>query len=110
MIAAAGGVVSDLGDLVHMPALGGIFRDIQKEWTCSTPGLFCHEVGGARMGADPKSSVTDPTCAVWDVPNVYVTDGACWPSCGWQNPTLTMMAVTPRACDHAVSALRRSER
>jgi choline dehydrogenase-like flavoprotein len=107
MVEAAGGVVSDLADLVHMPLLGGVFRDIQKEWTCSTPGLFCHEVGGARMGTDPKTSVLDPSCAVWDVPNVYVTDGACWPSCGWQNPTLTMMAVTARACDLAVAALRR---
>jgi choline dehydrogenase-like flavoprotein len=61
------------------------------------------------MGATPKGSVVDPHCRVWDAPNVYVTDGACWPTSGWQNPTLTEMAITARACDHAVDVLKRSE-
>ncbi len=106
MIEAAGGEVAELADLVHMPRSGRV-RDMEKEWACSTPGLFCHEVGGARMGSDPKSSVVDSFARCWDVPNVFVTDGACWPSCGWQNPTLTMMAVTLRACAHAVDSLKR---
>ena len=61
------------------------------------------------MGTDPRDSVLDPSCRSWEVPNLYVTDGACWPTSGWQNPTLTEMAVTARACDHAVDQLRRGE-
>jgi choline dehydrogenase-like flavoprotein len=71
--------------------------------------MFAHEVGGARMGTDPKNSVLDPSCACWEVKNLLVTDGACWPTSGWQNPTLTQMAVTARACDEAVRALRRGD-
>lgn len=62
------------------------------------PGQTIHEVGGARMGASAADSVVDEFCRLWDVDNVFVTDGACWPSSGYQNPTLTMMAVTVRAC------------
>jgi choline dehydrogenase-like flavoprotein len=109
MIAAAGGRVAELPDLVHMPVVGRFIREMQKEWVRSTPGLFVHEVGGARMGLSPKDSVVDSFCKCWDVPNLFVTDGACWPSCGWQNPTLTEMAVTARACDHAVAELKRLE-
>lgn len=61
------------------------------------PGSSNHEVGGARMGSNPASSVVDPSNRLWDVPNVYVTDGACFPSCGFQNVTLTLMALTVRA-------------
>ncbi|MBK8976577.1 MAG: GMC family oxidoreductase [Planctomycetes bacterium] len=67
-------------------------------------GLSIHETGGARMGDDPAHSVVDPHNRLWDVPNVLVTDGACFPSTGCQNPTLTIMAVTERACSLAVSA------
>ncbi|HVJ89481.1 MAG TPA: GMC family oxidoreductase [Labilithrix sp.] len=63
------------------------------------PGLSIHELGGARMGVDPKSSVLGPFNEVWDVPNLFVTDGACFPSGGCQNPTLTMLAITVRACE-----------
>jgi choline dehydrogenase-like flavoprotein len=63
-----------------------------------TPGLFAHELGGARMGADPRTSIVNPSNQLWDSPNVLVTDGACWPSGAWQNPTLTIMALTARAC------------
>ena len=64
------------------------------------PGSAIHEVGGARMGSDPKTSVVSPFCQCWDVPNVYVTDGACFPSLGPANHALTIMAVTVRACEH----------
>ncbi|HEY1333861.1 MAG TPA: GMC family oxidoreductase, partial [Myxococcaceae bacterium] len=84
-------------------------RKMQKEWTLSTPGMFVHEVGGARMGTDPRDSVVDSTCRTWEVGNLHVTDGACWPTSGWQNPTLTEMAVTARACDLAVERLRRGD-
>jgi choline dehydrogenase-like flavoprotein len=65
-----------------------------------TPGNMVHEVGTARMGRDRRTSVLDPHNRCWDADNVLVVDGACWPSSGWQNPTLTMMALTVRACRH----------
>jgi len=54
------------------------------------------------MGADPDSSVLDPFNQCWDAKGLYVTDGAAFPSQGAQNPTLTIMALTARACDHAI--------
>src|SRR5262249_31930059 len=101
MIAAAGGMVLPLTDLVRMPLITGAMKEIEAEWTFSTPGLGVHEVGGARMGTDPRTSVVNSFGQVWDAPNVYVTDGACWVSSGWQNPTLTEMAITARGCAHA---------
>ncbi len=105
IVEAGGGVCTEVTELFHTPGVTGHIRKMQKEWTLSTPGMFVHEVGGARMGTDPRSSVLDPSCRSWDVRNLYVTDGACWPTSGWQNPTLTEMAVTARACDLAVAEL-----
>jgi len=70
------------------------------------PGWFVHDVGTARMGCTPSDSVLNEWCQCWDVPNIYVTDGACFVSSGWQNPTLTMMALTVRACEHLLAALQ----
>lgn len=70
-------------------------------------GLMVHEVGTARMGRDARTSVLNEFNRCWDVPNLYVTDGSCFVSSGWQNPTLTMIAVTVRACDHIVEQFRR---
>jgi choline dehydrogenase-like flavoprotein len=61
------------------------------------------------MGVDPKKSVTDPYNRLHDAKNVFVMDGACFVSSGCQNPTLTMMAITVRACDHLVEGFRRGE-
>jgi choline dehydrogenase-like flavoprotein len=110
MIELAGGRVEDLVDLVHMPVVGRIVRQMQSDWLRSTPGLFVHEVGGARMGSRPDDSVVNPFCQVWEAPNVFVTDGACWPTSGWQNPTLTEMAITARAALHASRILATSAR
>jgi choline dehydrogenase-like flavoprotein len=66
----------------------------------SVPGFCIHEIGTARMGNDPKTSVLNKYCAAHDVPNVFVTDGAAWVSSGCSNPTLTMMAITVRSCDY----------
>lgn len=74
--------------------------------TLSQPGMAIHEVGTARMGSDPKTSVLNPHNQSWDVPNLFVTDGSCFPSQGPQNPTLTMMALTVRACEHLVRELK----
>lgn len=109
IVEAAGGKVADLTEIFHMPFVAGHIKRMQNEWRLSTPGMFVHEVGGARMGATPEGSVVDPYCRVWDAKNVLVTDGACWPTSGWQNPTLTEMALTARACDHAVAALARGD-
>lgn len=107
IITAAGGVIGDLTELYHMPVVGDRIRTLQKDWALSKPGMFVHEVGGARMGQSRDASVVNSFGQVWDSPNVFVTDGACWPTSGWQNPTLTEMAITARACDHAVSELKR---
>jgi choline dehydrogenase-like flavoprotein len=66
------------------------------------PGFAIHETGTARMGSEPASSVLDPHNQCWDAQGLYVTDGACFPSQGSQNPTLTILALTARACDHAL--------
>ncbi len=106
MLEAAGAKVVTVTDLFHTPFVTGHIKSMQKEWALSTPGIFVHEVGGARMGEDPKSSVVDSFARCWDVRNVFVTDGACWPTSGWQNPTLTEMAITSRACAHAIRELK----
>jgi choline dehydrogenase-like flavoprotein len=66
----------------------------------SVPGFCIHEIGTARMGNDPKTSVVNRFNQAHDVSNIFVTDGAAWVSSGCQNPTLTMMAITVRACDY----------
>lgn len=70
----------------------------------AAPGSAVHECGTARMGEDAAHSVLDPNNQCWDARGLYVTDGASLPSQGFQNPTLTIMALTARACDHALRA------
>ncbi|MEJ7693751.1 GMC family oxidoreductase [Daejeonella sp.] len=72
-----------------------------------TLGMGIHEMGTARMGHDPKTSVLNKFNQVWDSPNVFVTDGAAMTSAACQNPSLTYMAMTARAVDHAVSELKK---
>ena len=62
------------------------------------PGSAAHEAGGAPMGSDPATSVLDPWCRLWDAENVFVTDGAAFPAGISANLTLTLMALTVRAC------------
>lgn len=70
-------------------------------------GLGIHEMGTARMGHDPKTSVLNKWNQVHAVPNVYVTDGSCMTSSACQNPSLTYMAITARAANHAVEKLKK---
>ncbi|MGW2677687.1 FAD-dependent oxidoreductase [Streptomyces sp. NPDC001436] len=70
------------------------------------PGSSVHELGGAAMGTDPAHSVVDAGHRLWRVPNVLVTDGACFPTAGWQNPALTIMALAARAADRLADAAR----
>lgn len=72
------------------------------------PGLGIHEMGSARMGRDPKTSVLNKYNQVHACKNVYVTDGACMTSAACVNPSLTYMALTARAADHAVSELNKN--
>ena len=73
----------------------------------SAPGNCIHEMGTARMGRDPKTSVLNGWNQVHTVPNVFVTDGACMTSNACVNPSLTYIALTARACDHAVSEMKK---
>lgn len=70
-------------------------------------GMGIHEMGTARMGRDPKSSVLNGNNQVWEAPNVFVTDGACMTSASCVNPSLTYMALTARAVDFAVKELKK---
>jgi len=72
----------------------------------SFPGIAIHEMGTARMGNNPKTSVLNNNNQLHSVSNVYVTDGACMTSSGNQNPSLTYMALTARAANHAVEFLK----
>jgi choline dehydrogenase-like flavoprotein len=84
-------------------------KDVQVYDAGSFPGMGIHEMGTARMGRDPKTSVLNSHNQVWDAPNVFVTDGSCMVSTACQNPSLTYMAMTARAADYAVNALNRRE-
>lgn len=70
-------------------------------------GQGIHEMGTARMGRDPKTSVLNGNNQVWDALNVFVTDGACMTSAGCVNPSLTYMALTARAVNFAVEELKK---
>jgi choline dehydrogenase-like flavoprotein len=71
------------------------------------PGNDIHEMGGIRMGKDPKTSLLNSYNQLHHCKNVFVTDGACMTSTATQNPSLTFMAFTARAVDHAVSELKK---
>jgi choline dehydrogenase-like flavoprotein len=83
------------------------FKNVYANDTEEAPGLGIHEMGTARMGKDPKTSILNPYNQIWDVKNVFVTDGACMASNACQNPSLTYMAITARAADYAVSELKK---
>lgn len=80
--------------------------DIKPTADMSTPGLAIHEVGTARMGDDPKTSVLNRWQQAHDVSNLFVMDGSCYPSSACQNPTLTLMALAARSCDRLVEELK----
>lgn len=96
-------------DAAEMLDAAGI-KDIQKVNDLSkNPGIGIHEMGTARMGHDAKTSVLNKHNQVWGCPNVYVTDGAFMTSSSCVNPSLTYMAFTARAAQHAVDSLKRNE-
>jgi len=95
-----------MNDMAEMLEATGVkqVRTYDREYF---PGMGIHEMGTARMGRDPKTSVLNAHNQVWDAPNVFVTDGACMTSTACPNPSLTYMALTARAADFAVSELTR---
>jgi choline dehydrogenase-like flavoprotein len=95
-----------LNDAVEMLEAAGV-KNVQSRDGDGTLGRGIHEMGTARMGHDTKTSVLNKFNQVWDAPNVFVTDGAFMTSASCVNPSLTYMAFTARAADHAVSELKK---
>lgn len=85
------------------------FTDIKTADSRQAPGLDIHEMGGIRMGHDPRSSLLNKWNQLHHCKNVFVTDGACMTSTSTQNPSLTYMALTARACDYAVQQMKKQE-
>lgn len=92
-------------DAVEIFEAAGV-KDVKPVVKDYAPGMGIHEMGTARMGRDAKTSVLNMHNQVWDAPNVYVTDGSCMTSSACVNPSLTYMALTARAAEHAVNALK----
>jgi len=77
-------------------------KDVTLRSTPSAPGEGIHEMGSARMGKDPKTSVLNGFCQSHQVPNLFVVDGSCYASSGYVNPTLTMLAISLRASEYII--------
>jgi choline dehydrogenase-like flavoprotein len=106
MIRAIGGELTTIPEALWTPFLTRFMGALHKDWELTMPGQFVHEVGGARMGTVREESVLNSYGQLWESPNVFVTDGACWVTSSWQNPTLTEMAITARATERAISELK----
>ena len=83
------------------------FKNVYTNDNNEAPGLGIHEMGTARMGKDPKTSVLNEHNQIWEAKNVFVTDGACMASNACQNPSITYMALTARAANFAVDELKK---
>src|SRR6185436_5473462 len=90
MATAMGEMLEDLG-----------YKDVKTYVNTSFPGNANHEMGTARMGRDPKTSVLNGFNQMHEVKNVFITDGSFMTSANCVNPSLTYMAMTARACDYA---------
>jgi choline dehydrogenase-like flavoprotein len=95
-----------IGQMTEMYTAAG-FTNIKTNDSGQAPGLDIHEMGGVRMGRDPKTSLLNEWQQLHACRNVFVTDGACMTSTSTQNPSLTYMAMTARAVDYAVSRLKK---
>jgi choline dehydrogenase-like flavoprotein len=91
-----------LGEMMEVAGL----KNIKVKEGVNIQGNSTHEMGTARMGRDPKTSVLNGFNQCYDVPNLFVTDGSCNPSSGCLSPSLTYMALTARACNYAVTQLK----
>jgi choline dehydrogenase-like flavoprotein len=95
-------------DMADMLEAAGV-KDVSTYDGEYFPGMGIHEMGTARMGKDPRSSVLNRHNQVWDAPNVFVTDGSCMASTACQNPSLTYMALTARAAAFAIESMKKNE-
>jgi choline dehydrogenase-like flavoprotein len=95
-------------DAAEMLEAAGL-KNINIFDTPNAPGHGIHEMGTARMGRDPKSSVLNEWNQIHSVKNVFVTDGACMTSSACQNPSLTYMALTARAANYATEQLNKGD-
>ena len=110
IVEEAGGECANIADMMENKAGRFVYqRSVGKAYPESMApsafGSYVHEVGGARMGNEPKASVLDPYSCCWEVDNLVVVDGACFPSSGWQGPTLTIMALATRASERLAERL-----
>src|SRR5205807_1558002 len=96
-------MVNDMAEMLEQTGV----KKVEQYDNGYFPGMGIHEMGTARMGRDPKTSVLNSHNQVWDAPNVFVTDGSCMASAACVNPSLTYMALTARAADFAVNELNR---
>ena len=109
MIDSAGGRTFRALGALDFPGPWRFFASLEKNWDAAEPGLYVHEVGGARMGANPATSVLNRHNQSWNVRNLFVPDGACFVTSGWQHPALTIMALSARAASYiADEAVRRN--
>ena len=90
-------------EMLEKSGCKNIFSNDSKQ----APGLDIHEMGGVRMGKNSKSSLLNKFNQLHDVPNVFVTDGACMTSTSTQNPSLTFMALTARAANYAAGEMKK---
>src|SRR3954462_6333414 len=95
-----------LAYLAEMLEVTGV-KNVKTNDDTYFPGMGIHEMGTARMGRDPKTSVLNSHNQVWDAPNVFATDGSGMVSSACVNPSLTYMALPARAADFAVRELTR---
>jgi len=104
IINSGNGNIIPASEILNIPFTKQILnKSVATKNDAPPPGYYIHEVGGAPMGSDKEKSVLDKWNRLWECSNVLVVDGACWPTSSWQSPTLTMMAITKRACEKAIN-------
>jgi choline dehydrogenase-like flavoprotein len=82
------------------------FEVLTRNYDPNPPGYSIHELGTCRMGNDPRASVLNKWCQSHDIKNLYVVDGSSFVSAGWQNPTMTILALAMRASEHLAEQMR----
>ena len=107
IINTGNGTILPINEILNVPFAKQLLnKSVAIKDEAPPPGYYIHEVGGAPMGDNKEKSVVDNWNRLWECSNVLVVDGACWPTSSWQSPTLTMMAITKRACEKAIFNLK----
>ncbi len=100
-------MAKDAVDVGSAVAEAAGFEVLSKNPVPNPPGYSIHEVGTCRMGDDPEQSVLNKWCQSHDHKNLFVVDGACFVSCGWQNPTMTISALSMRASEYLAGEMNK---